>query len=190
LKKLELVTWLALGLMACGDSGSSGGSGGSGASSNGGDNTGGTSTAGAPSDGGAPPIVGGAPSNGGAPPIVGGAPSTGGAPPIGCDGTGVCQDADEDPFNDCVSCALADACSGQLQACGAEPDCCTPQADGSCGADSFVGCINLCDAQDQACFDNCLQTHPTGAQVYNELVFCAICDNCYNDCDGASSGCP
>jgi len=89
-----------------------------------------------------------------------------------------------------VSCALADACSGALQACGQDPDCCTPQADGSCGTDSFVGCIDACAQGDQACFDQCVTDHQTGAGLYNDLVVCAICQECPIDCDGPGSGCP
>ncbi|MEO7331923.1 MAG: hypothetical protein ABI193_25325 [Minicystis sp.] len=78
---------------------------------------------------------------------------------------------------------------GPAQACGQDADCCTPQADGSCGADSFVGCINGC-ASDAACQMACAQNHQQGAALYQELVICAICDACPIDCDGPGSGCP
>jgi hypothetical protein len=52
----------------------------------------------------------------------------------------------------------------------------------------FVSCIDPCF--DQACFDACLMQYPSGASLYNDIVTCAICDECYNDCDGPGSGCP
>ncbi|MFO0758552.1 MAG: hypothetical protein U0359_18815 [Byssovorax sp.] len=92
-----------------------------------------------------------------------------------------------DPTNDCVSCAFQDACLSQVQACGGEPDCCDANP---CSENSFVGCIGKCAQNDQACFDACVQAHMTGAQVYNDLVVCVICDTCPMDCDAAGAGCP
>jgi hypothetical protein len=182
-KSVLVSALLVAGLVvACGDSGT-GGSGGSGGGS-GGESAGGTS-----SDGGTLNVGGfgngGDPGNGGS--TTNNMSTTTGMTG-GCDDTGVCQDQDQDPTNDCISCAFAGECADELNACGVEPDCCTPQPDGSCGADSFVGCIGAC--QDQACFDACAQDHQTGALLYNELTICAICDQCPIDCDGPGSGCP
>lgn len=184
-KSVLVSALLVAGLVvACGDSGA-GGSGGSGGG-NGGESAGGTS-----SDGGSLNVGGfgngGDPGNGGS--TTNNMSTTTGMMG-GCDDTGVCQDADQDTTNDCISCAFAGACSDQLQACGVEPDCCTPQADGSCGTDSFVGCIGACAQGDQACLDTCVQTYATGAALYNELLICAVCDQCPIDCDGPGSGCP
>lgn len=174
-------------LVACGDSGT-GGSGGSGGG-NGGESAGGTS-----SDGGTLNVGGngngGDPGNGGSNNVTTNNMNTTTGMTGECDGTGVCQDQDQDTTNDCISCAFSGPCSGEVQACAGDPDCCTPQADGSCGADSFVGCIGACGPNDQACFDTCTQTYPNGAQIYNALLLCAVCDTCPSDCDGPGSGCP
>ena len=43
-------------------------------------------------------------------------------------------------------------------------------------------------------FQSCAQceqmNHQAGAMVYNDLVMCVICDECYTTCDGATAGCP
>jgi hypothetical protein len=46
-------------------------------------------------------------------------------------------------------------------------------------------CSNLND-----CYNCANNTYPKGAQLYNDLVTCVICDACYFSCDGANSGCP
>ena len=89
----------------------------------------------------------------------------------GCDGTGDC--------NTCATCAQTQGgpCSDDVDACANDPD---------CGA--FIECINPCG--DQACFDQCVQEHPNGVQLYAMLFACVICDTCPGDCDGPGSGCP
>jgi hypothetical protein len=94
--------------------------------------------------------------------------------PQGCD-EGVCGDAQ----SGCLGCALADACAAEYTACANDPS-------GECIA--FVQCMDSC--QDQACVDQCVADHPGGATLYNDLVFCAICEACPVSCDGAGSGCP
>ena len=94
-----------------------------------------------------------------------------------CDGTAPDQTACGDSQNGCVACALAGGCSANYQACIADQDCV-----------AFVQCINPCT--DQACFDACAQTSPGGAQIYNTLSMCVVCQECYVVCDGAASGCP
>ncbi|MBK6513039.1 MAG: hypothetical protein IPG04_02685 [Polyangiaceae bacterium] len=101
-KSVLVSALLVAGLVvACGDSGA-GGSGGSGGG-NGGESAGGTS-----SDGGSLNVGGfgngGDPGNGGS--TTNNMSTTTGMTG-GCDDTGVCQDQDQDPTNDCISCAFA-----------------------------------------------------------------------------------
>jgi hypothetical protein len=52
----------------------------------------------------------------------------------------------------------------------------------------LANCLNGC-AGDTACQQQCVQTHQGGAQAYNTLAMCVVCDACYTSCDGASQGC-
>jgi hypothetical protein len=91
----------------------------------------------------------------------------------GCDDTGVCGDS----TMGCIACALEGNCAGQYGDCAADADCI-----------AFSDCAGAC--ADQACYDQCVTDHMTGADIYNTLLVCVICDECYNDCDGPGSGCP
>jgi hypothetical protein len=93
--------------------------------------------------------------------------------PSSCDNHGFCGDTE----SGCISCAVNDPCFPHLEAC---------QTDQACI--DYVTCVDPCP--DQACADNCAENFPAGAQIYNDLVNCVICEQCYNDCDGAGSGCP
>ncbi len=92
-----------------------------------------------------------------------------------CDGQGYCGDSQ----SGCIGCALAVNCADELMACQNDPS-------GDCIA--FVQCLDQCS--NQACADQCAADHPSGATLYNDLVFCVICDECPMDCDGPGSGCP
>lgn len=90
-----------------------------------------------------------------------------------CDDTGVCGDS----TTGCILCALAGNCADEYDACAADQGCI-----------EFSDCAGAC--ADQACYDLCSTAYPTGADIYNALVACVVCDECYIDCDGAGSGCP
>lgn len=91
------------------------------------------------------------------------------------DGTdpGTC---DEGSCEDCQQCALSDECADEYDDCGADAECV-----------EFANCAAECT--DQACFEECAAAYPSGAQMYNDLVICVICEECYDTCDGAGSGC-
>jgi hypothetical protein len=91
----------------------------------------------------------------------------------GCDNQGDCGDSS----TGCIGCALEGNCADELDDCSNSFDCI-----------DFANCIEPC--VDQSCFDNCFNSYPTGGDIYNTLLICVICDECYNDCDGAGSGCP
>ncbi len=172
--KLKLFSVLALGgllsaAFACGDSSGDGGSGGSGGS--GGDTTSTTGTKGTGSTTKA--TTGGMTTA-----------TTTSSGQMGCDAIGVCNDMDMDDTNDCQSCAFAGPCNDQVVACAGNAECVndTPEVD------SFLECIDLCEATDQVCFDACVDSYPTGATLYNDLALCVICDTCPTSCD--NTGCP
>jgi hypothetical protein len=107
----------------------------------------------------------------------------------GCDNKGVCQDQDQDPTNDCVSCSFQGPCQMQLEACVNDKDCCLQQPDGACSPDSFVGCINNC-GNDQQCVQKCQMSHPVGAKEYQDFLVCVVCQTCPNDCAEFGAMCP
>ncbi|APR76688.1 Hypothetical protein A7982_02035 [Minicystis rosea] len=96
-----------------------------------------------------------------------------------CDNKGVCQDADQDTTNDCFTCALFGACTDQYNACKGDQDCI-----------ALNTCFNGCGQNDSTCLSGCAQQHPTGYQLYQALVTCAVCQECPVDCDGPGQGCP
>ena len=81
-----------------------------------------------------------------------------------------------DTASGCVACALGGDCSDELATC---------QADQTCV--DFANCIDPC--MDQTCFDDCTTQFPAGADIYNNILLCVFCDQCFVDCDGASAGC-
>lgn len=93
----------------------------------------------------------------------------------GCDAEGFCGDTE----NGCVSCAVGPGgpCENAYYGC-IDTDICIAYAD----------CASMC--MDPQCAEKCAATYPEGAQLYNNLVVCVICDVCPVSCDGAISGCP
>ena len=82
-----------------------------------------------------------------------------------------------DSVSGCLGCALGGHCADELALCQSTQDCV-----------DYVTCVDPC--ANQACTDQCVADHPTGAALYNDLVSCAICQECPIDCDAAGSGCP
>jgi hypothetical protein len=38
--------------------------------------------------------------------------------------------------------------------------------------------------------DACVMQYPDGPTLYNDLLFCVVCEECSLACDGPGSGCP
>jgi hypothetical protein len=89
-----------------------------------------------------------------------------------CDGSGDCQT--------CFDCASQDACAQQTDACTSSNSCLT-----------FADCMGACSNADPwVCYSQCSQNNPTGAQLFSDLIWCAVCGQCPNDCaDMANSWC-
>ncbi len=180
MKSSVLVSVVALvGIVACGDSGSSstaggGGSGGSGASGST-ESTGGTTNTagngtGANGEGGTGAVLDAGPG-------PGPGPGAGGA--SACSDIATCQDGDQDPSNDCVSCAVTSVCSDQYTACTQNADCV-----------AINTCLTNCSVDDPNCPQACAEANAAGIALYQEVILCAVCDTCYDSCDGAMAGCP
>jgi len=90
-----------------------------------------------------------------------------------CDELAVCGDS----MSGCLGCAVMGDCADEADLCAADQECV-----------DFITCIDPC--LDQACFDACSAMYPTGFTLYNDLVFCAVCEQCPVSCDGPGSGCP
>jgi hypothetical protein len=177
MKSSVLVSVFALvGIVACGDSGSSttttggGGSGAGSVVSTGGTIDAGGNGSGANGEGGTGAVLDAGPG-------PGPGPGAGGA--SSCGTISVCQDADQDPSNDCVSCAFTSACSDQYMACTNSTDCIAVNT-----------CLSKCAPDDAPCQQGCLENNPAGAALYQEVILCAVCDTCYDSCNGAMAGCP
>jgi hypothetical protein len=93
----------------------------------------------------------------------------------GCDGLGGC---DFTPGG-CGDCAVnGGVCSTQYANCVNNPDCI-----------NYNNCAANCPAGDQVCLDNCATSFPTGAQIFDQLALCIICDACFISC-GSDPACP
>ncbi|WP_437682198.1 latent transforming growth factor beta-binding protein [Sorangium sp. So ce131] len=92
-----------------------------------------------------------------------------------CNGAAIC-DVPDVSCEECNDCANAVGCSDELDACA---------NDDFCG--SFVQCIASCREDDDACFLDCADAYPSGADLYADYADCVMCDECYVACGGALS---
>ena len=92
-----------------------------------------------------------------------------------CDNTGNCGDGQN---NGCIACSFQSDCAEPYNTCTSGNECI-----------DFSNCINNCGGTPD-CNDTCAAENPVGAQQYTDLVYCVICWDCYNDCNGISAGCP
>lgn len=121
---------------------------------------------------GAPPVttgigVGGSSGTAVGPGTSGVATSSGSGGPV-CDNSGDC--------GTCVTCAWSSTCAAYANACSANPECV-----------AIVNCYQTCMGE---CTVQCWVPHPNGQTDYLAMAICIYCDNCFNDCDSGSFGCP
>jgi hypothetical protein len=90
--------------------------------------------------------------------VTSSATTTGGDP--GCD-TGSCDS--------CQQCALNGVCSGQVDACFANPEC-----------SALLDCLSSC--VDEICMNDCVNAHPGGIDQYNAVGECIFCTACPLTC--------
>ena len=53
---------------------------------------------------------------------------------------------------------------------------------GSAGSGGFGG-------KPSDCVQGCIDDHPAGAKVFEQLLVCVFCEECFGTCDGAKYGC-
>lgn len=94
--------------------------------------------------------------------------------PSECDNSGDCGDGQ----TGCLGCAVQGPCAASYDACVSTTECI-----------DYANCAGPC-GNDQGCQQKCLNDFPMGAQLYNDLVICAFCNACPNDCGSAGMGCP
>jgi hypothetical protein len=86
-----------------------------------------------------------------------------------CDGAGDCQT--------CADCATSGPCVAQMDACMGNDACI-----------AFFDCMDVCTNPDPwTCYSQCSQSNPTGAQLYSDLLWCAVCGQCTSDCSAMAS---
>ena len=81
---------------------------------------------------------------------------------------------------DCNGCASA-ATTGQ-GACIAQANACLNNAD--CSA--LAQCFNACN--DNACYQTCINQHPSGAQIYQKINDCICSQACVSECSAECGG--
>ena len=82
---------------------------------------------------------------------------------------------DKSDCDQCVSCAKAQLCAAELQAC---------QDDAAClGLDE---CIAICGGN-VSCEQDCYDTNAVGAPLYDALKNCFYCEACPSDCGGRTT---
>jgi len=87
--------------------------------------------------------------------------------PGGCDGAVTCDT--------CANCSLNGVCAAAADGCFNDQDCM-----------ALLDCLNTC--VDDVCANACADAHPTGMNLYMNLMVCVLCDACSASCDGPSSG--
>jgi len=80
-----------------------------------------------------------------------------------CDNTGDCQQ--------CTDCAVYGPCEPELYDCYNSNECM-----------EYMDCLETCPGDPGQCMNMCGQSNPLGAQLYYELLYCAICVHCPSDC--------
>lgn len=83
-----------------------------------------------------------------------------------CDDAGVCGDY----VSGCTGCAVSGACAEVYDGCFGDDSCL-----------DFNKCLANCKA-DETCRQGCVDANPVGAERYNALVTCIVCQVCPTSC--------
>ena len=94
-------------------------------------------------------------------------------PPV-CDELGSCGDYSRG----CTGCAVKGTCAGAYEGCFGDKSCV-----------EFNMCMAGCK-NDIGCQNECATMNPLGAERYNTLVTCIVCDSCATSCAESASICP
>ncbi|MRG92663.1 hypothetical protein [Polyangium spumosum] len=95
-------------------------------------------------------------------------------PPEVCDELGSCGDYSRG----CTDCAVKGPCLEAYEGCFNDKTCV-----------EFNMCMAACK-NDVGCQNTCATANPLGAERYNTLVTCIVCDTCKASCEASASICP
>jgi hypothetical protein len=99
---------------------------------------------------------------------------TGGASLVVCDDAAACGDY----VNGCTGCAVSGVCAEVYNGCFGDDTCL-----------DFNKCLVGCKF-DQGCRDQCTMANPVGADRYNALLTCIVCQVCPKSCVEFAGFCP
>jgi hypothetical protein len=108
----------------------------------------------------------GSTTSGGASGSTTGAGGAGGAPLAVCDDVSMCGDFG----SGCTGCAITDVCAEVYGGCFGDLACL-----------DFNKCLANCK-DDETCRQACVESNPVGAERYNALVACIVCQVCPKSC--------
>ena len=98
--------------------------------------------------------------------------STTTGPGVVCDDQPICGETGQEP-DSCLNCALSTECAPAVQACQQE-------------CQDFLACLDPCsqkpEAEQQACYEACVNDNPQGAEDYFNLLGCVYCQACPTAC--------
>ncbi|HVK69259.1 MAG TPA: hypothetical protein VM694_32600 [Polyangium sp.] len=95
-------------------------------------------------------------------------------PPKNCDDLALCGDYSRG----CTGCAVKGPCLMAYEGCFGDKSCV-----------EFNMCMAGCE-DDVGCQSGCAMGNPLGAERYNTLVTCIICESCATSCSDSASLCP
>ena len=81
--------------------------------------------------------------------------------------------------NGCLGCSFAGPCANEAEACYHDQDC-----------GDFQSCLGDCMKGDLMCAGACKTQHPTGADEFDQLYLCAVCEQCSTSCADTDMVCP
>lgn len=87
--------------------------------------------------------------------------------PSECDNSGDCGDGEVG----CLGCAVQGPCADVYNACISDSTC-----------SDYANCAGECGSP--SCQQKCAEEFPQGMQLYENLIVCAVCKACPNDCNG------
>lgn len=82
----------------------------------------------------------------------------------------------------CDALASCDDYSTGCGGCAVRGECAEPYASCDDSCVQFEKCLDSCGADNVACQKSCYDDNPSGAERYNALISCIVCQACPNSC--------
>jgi hypothetical protein len=92
-----------------------------------------------------------------------------------CDALGQCGDMS----HGCLGCSFIGPCANEAEACYHDQDC-----------GDYQSCLGDCMKGDLMCTEACKAQHPAGADEFDHLYLCAVCQQCASSCADTAMLCP